>query len=45
LPDRTPMNFFCGDTWSSKFTQSLPGLSKVSWQDLKQVWQRCMSTC
>jgi hypothetical protein len=37
--------FSCGDTWRSKFTQSLPGLSKISWQDFKQLWQRSMSSC
>jgi hypothetical protein len=37
--------FSCGDTWRRKFTQSLPGLSKISWQDFKQLWQRSMPTC
>jgi hypothetical protein len=37
--------FSCGDTWRSKFTQALPGLSKILWQDFKQLWQQSIPTC
>jgi hypothetical protein len=36
--------FSYGDTWRSKFAQSLPGLSKISRYDFKQLWQRSMPT-
>jgi hypothetical protein len=38
-------NFSCGDSWSYNFTQFLTGISKISWQDFKQQWQRSMPAC
>jgi hypothetical protein len=37
--------FSCGDTWRSTFTQFFPGLSKIFWHYLKQLWQRSVPTC
>jgi hypothetical protein len=37
--------FLSEDTCRSMFIQPVPGLSKISWQDFKQLWQRLMRTC
>jgi hypothetical protein len=34
--------FSWGDTWRGTFTQSFLRLSKTSWQDFMQLWQRSM---
>jgi hypothetical protein len=47
-PPRSPMLtwwiFSCGDTWRSKFTQSLPEATKISRQDFNDLWQRSVPT-
>jgi hypothetical protein len=36
--------YSCEDIWGSTFIPSLQGLSKIRWQDFKQLWQRSLVT-